>query len=105
MKCSLLTVIGLVVLACLATGQLCLPPATPSANGDTTSPGAVLYSANNCGFCHGATGGGLVAPSILGESAEELRNVLVEQQVTHAGGKFPDLTDQNLADLAEFLGS
>lgn len=69
-------------------------------NGDT-SEGAMLY-AENCAVCHGADGSGGTAPGIQDFTAPQL---IVKLDGTHGGGSFPDLTDENLLAISEFLAT
>ena len=64
--------------------------------------GQQVYDTNTCFLCHGPAGGGEGGPSILDHSRVELWNKLTPP-TTHVGGAFPDLTQQDFADLEAFL--
>lgn len=73
----------------------------PGTNGD----GAVVFQANSCFTCHcdDASGGCLAdAPNIQGVELVTIQEILQGERV-HPGGKFPGLTDENLAGLEMFL--
>jgi cytochrome c553 len=74
---------------------------------DTTSSesGAVLFADNGCATCHAADGTGGIGPSIRDASVASLDSVLRAAGSTHSGGTLPDLSDQDLTDLASFLGT
>ena len=67
--------------------------------------GQTVYNDNGCSACHGADGGSGFAPSIVGATFDELDAVVRDPDSTHTGGTKPDLTDQDLADMAAFLMS
>jgi mono/diheme cytochrome c family protein len=67
--------------------------------------GEALYGINGCGLCHcdDASGECLPgSPGLQGSSLEVNREAL-QGESSHVGGKFPDLTEQDLADLVAFL--
>ncbi|MFQ5490783.1 MAG: hypothetical protein ACE5GE_08695 [Phycisphaerae bacterium] len=67
--------------------------------------GATLYSDSGCGLCHSETGAGDIGPDIRFVGIEALDTKLRDPASTHPGGVFPDLTDDDLIDLAAFLSS
>ncbi len=79
---------------------------TDGAGGDSPAEaGAAIYTANSCFACHcdDASGGCLPsAPDIVGRDSATLQEQL-QGETPHTGGKFPDLTDQDIADLEAFL--
>lgn len=75
----------------------------PTQQGDAVA-GAAIFAANGCNTCHGEDGSGGFGPSIRSVQAETLAAKLQDPTVGHTGGLFPDLSAQNLADLAAFLG-
>ena len=69
--------------------------------------GQSLFTLNNCASCHCADGSGgcaLNAPSLIGVSTTEVDDNL-RGQSPHVGGKFPQLTDQEIVDLVALLAS
>lgn len=83
--------------------------ATPTGGGDgadgDAQNGAATYTANGCSGCHcdDASGGCLSgAPSLQGEDFATIQELL-QGDTPHMGGKFDELTDQDLADLEAFL--
>jgi mono/diheme cytochrome c family protein len=71
--------------------------------GDATN-GATVY-ADNCAECHAADGSGGIGPSLQGEASEEGGGEVVEVVLYGEDSMpaFPDLTDQEVADLLAFL--
>ena len=68
--------------------------------------GEALYLSSGCGFCHCDDGSGEClpgSPSLLGSTLEANREAVVGD-APHTGGKDPELTDQDLADIVAFLG-
>jgi len=73
--------------------------------GDSVA-GATLFGMLPCSGCHCADGSGgclSIAPNIQGVDVATIRDKL-QGDTPHTGGKFPDLTDQQLADIMAFLG-
>lgn len=73
-------------------------------DGDSTA-GSAFFMMNGCSACHcdDATGGCLAgAPSLLDVDTDTMRDFLLGDAV-HPGGKFADLTEQGLADLAAYF--
>jgi len=67
--------------------------------------GLALYGTNGCGICHCDDGAGEClpgSPNLQGSTVEENREALLGDSA-HVGGKVPDLTEQDLADLVAFL--
>ena len=67
--------------------------------------GMVIFTANSCFVCHceDASGGCLPgAPNIQGKDFATIQERL-QGQTPHPGGKFPELTDQDIADLEAFF--
>ena len=73
-------------------------------SGGDAGLGDALYMSNGCAACHADDGSGDIGPDIRGESVQSLEDHLIGTE-EHLGGKKPDLTDQDLADIAAFLGS
>jgi mono/diheme cytochrome c family protein len=74
-----------------------------SLTGDATN-GATVY-ADNCAACHAADGSGGIGPSLQGEASEEGGEEVVEVVLYGEDSMpaFPELTDQEVADLLAFL--
>jgi len=72
-----------------------LPP-TPEALGEA------IYLAN-CAGCHGDPPGSGFAPNLTGKSAQEILDKFNDP--SHPGGAFPDLTLEDIDNLAAWLGS
>jgi cytochrome c oxidase subunit 2 len=76
--------------------------------GDVTA-GETIWTANNCASCHGADGkSGSAGENIVNSATNEVS----EFTDTVANGKdngampaFPDLSDQDLADLAAYVAT
>lgn len=69
--------------------------------------GQALFTLFNCASCHCADGSGgcaLSAPSLIGVGTTELDDNLRGQSI-HLGGKFTQLTDQEIVDLMALLAS
>ena len=69
--------------------------------------GQTLFTANNCASCHCADASGgcaLSAPSLVGVVVTIVDDHL-RGGASHAGGKFQQLTDQEIVDLTAFLAS
>ncbi len=67
--------------------------------------GEALYDINGCGLCHCDDASGDCvpgSPGLQGSTLEANREAL-QGESAHTGGKLPDLTDQDLADLVAFL--
>lgn len=73
-------------------------------SGPDAARGEALYMSSGCAACHAADGSGGSGPDIQGVAVQTLDVFLIGAE-THVGGKQPDLTDQDLADIAAFLGS
>ena len=76
----------------------------PVTDGDADN-GEQVFTANSCAACHcaDATGGcAASAPAIAGVGVDTLRELL-QGDMPHIGGKFPDLSAQDLADIEAFL--
>ncbi len=79
--------------------------APSAAVGDATT-GESLFGTMSCAGCHCDDGSGgclSTAPDIQGVDVATIREHLIGD-TPHTGGKFPDLTDQQLADITAFLG-
>ncbi len=76
----------------------------PVSTDDSAARGDALYMSSGCAACHAADGSGGSGPDIQGVAVQTLDVFLIGAE-THVGGKQPDLTDQDLADIAAFLGS
>lgn len=77
---------------------------TPPIAGDPAA-GESIFMINSCGLCHceDAVGDCLPgAPALVNASADLLESNLIGDD-PHVGGKLPELTAQDLADLAAFL--
>jgi len=96
------------------TGCNISPPVDPGPS-DPIERGRILYQGRRCINCHGVDGLGKStfpgAPRIVGRSAADLHQVVVEpcadsSEVTNCHPvKMPDLTDGQLDDLAAYLAS
>jgi mono/diheme cytochrome c family protein len=67
--------------------------------------GQFIFETHNCLYCHciDARGGcAESAPNIQGASFELVDSQL-RGEVTHTGGKFPEFTDFDIADIAAYL--
>lgn len=67
--------------------------------------GAATFSANSCTACHcdDASGGCFPgAPNLTGKDFATIKERL-QGETPHPGGKFPDLVDQDIANLEAFL--
>ena len=73
------------------------------AGGDAIS-GAALYTDRGCALCHGDGGADGIDPRILSIGIDRLDEVLRDPASDHTGGVFTELTDDDLTDLAAFLG-
>ncbi|NOT02418.1 MAG: hypothetical protein HOP29_17575 [Phycisphaerales bacterium] len=76
----------------------------PPAAGDPVA-GESIFMVNSCGLCHcdDAVGGCLPgAPALVNASTDLIQSNL-QGDDPHVGGKLPELTPQDLADLAAFL--
>lgn len=90
---------------------LVFPDAT--LNGTAEERGAALYRGLRCANCHGNDGRGMPtfpgAPNIVGRTADDLREVVVRacedpNEITNCHPlKIPDLSEQQLSDLAAHL--
>jgi len=86
-----------------------------SESGDPVERGKTLYQSRRCINCHGVDALGKStfpgAPRIVGRSAADLRLVMLDEcadpEIVNNCHplKMPDLTDQQLADLAAYLAS
>lgn len=76
----------------------------PPQSGDAAA-GAAIFAANGCNTCHGEDGSGGFGPSLRSVPVETLAAKLQDPGVGHTGGLFPDLTADDLALLAAFLGT
>jgi len=75
---------------------------SPAGAGDP-AVGQVLYRSNSCVTCHGLPGdGGGLGLDLSGRSASALQAELTSP--LHDGGMFHELTSQDYADLAAYLG-
>jgi mono/diheme cytochrome c family protein len=73
-------------------------------DGDAETGGQV-FTANSCAACHCADASGgcaASAPAVVGADVDTLRNRL-QGDTPHTGGKFADLSAQDLADVEAFL--
>jgi len=76
--------------------------AGPAGAGDPAI-GQVLYRSNSCVTCHGLPGeGGAIGPDLSGRSTSALHAELTSP--LHDGGMYHELTSQDYADLAAYLG-
>ncbi|MFQ5502409.1 MAG: c-type cytochrome, partial [Phycisphaerae bacterium] len=75
----------------------------PGGGSDSAANGASIFAAEGCINCHGADGSGGFGPSLLSVDFATLNAKLRDPAVSHGGGKFPHLTDQDLEDLLAFL--
>ena len=66
--------------------------------------GATFYADNGCALCHGENAEGGIGPTLVGEECAELFDVM-SGAATHTGGTVADVTEQDAADLAAWLGS
>ena len=82
----------------------CDPTDDSAPSGPDAARGEALYMSTGCAACHAADGSGGSGPDIQGVAVQTLDVFLIGLE-THVGGKQPDLTDQDLADIAAFLGS
>lgn len=64
--------------------------------------GEVLYDAN-CAACHGASAEGASGPAIFNEEAENFVEAI--QNGEGSMPAFPDLSDQDIADIIAFVGT
>ena len=64
--------------------------------------GEAYYVANNCGNCHGADATG--PPSLIGVSADTILDKL-DGTVSHNGGTFAGVTEQDAADIEAWIAS
>jgi mono/diheme cytochrome c family protein len=62
--------------------------------------GEVLYD-TNCSVCHGASAEGASGPAIYNEDADDFVEAI--QQGEGSMPAFPDLTDQDIADIIAFV--
>lgn len=90
----------------LALDEALNPPPVPETppEGDPVL-GMVIFETHNCLYCHcqDARGGcASSAPNIQGASYALVDNQL-RGLITHTGGKFPEFTDFDIADLAAYL--
>ena len=76
---------------------------TPSNGSDSAANGASIFAAEGCTNCHGADGSGGFGPSLLSVDFATLDAKLRDPAVSHGGGKFSHLTDQDLTDLVNHL--
>jgi len=81
------------------TGDVCEDAGGGAGNG------AALFANLNCAICHGENGGGGSAKNIRDVLFSKLVEKLRNPDKGHKGGKYPDLSDQDIADLETFLGS
>jgi cytochrome c1 len=74
--------------------------------GDSAS-GESLYMASFCGGCHcvDASGGCLPSAPDLRNASVAMLGEFLQGATPHLGGKSPDLTEQDLADLAAYLSA
>lgn len=83
-------------------------PATDGGDVDLSGDvenGAATFTANSCSTCHCEDASGdclAAAPNLQGTDSATLREWL-QGETPHAGGKSPDLTGQDFADLQAFL--
>jgi hypothetical protein len=74
--------------------------------GDPVAGEALFSNSDNgCSGCHEAAGEGALGPfpNLTGVSFDMLNDILRDDSIAHPGGKRPDFTDEDLADLAAFL--
>lgn len=64
--------------------------------------GAAIYLAN-CAACHGDPPGSGFAPDLTGKTAQEILDMF--NNPNHPGGSFPNLTLEDIDNLAAWLGS
>ncbi len=63
---------------------------------------SLVFIVNACNACHGDDGAG--ATNIVGEGYSSIAKHARDGQ-DHTGGAAPDLTDQEIADIAAFLAA
>jgi mono/diheme cytochrome c family protein len=104
-------IVGVVsVLALLALGAHAQPPERPQFDGEAVKRGQALQ-VERCGFCHGSNARGGAGGSDLTRSAlvaedeggKQLGEFLKLGRPERNMPAFPDLTDAQVKDLAEFL--
>lgn len=76
----------------------CAPLVGDAAAGET------FFGANGCAGCHGPNANDGFAPSLVGKSCDLIFSKL-SGATAHAGGTFPDATEQDAADLAAWLAT
>ncbi|MCH7870974.1 MAG: cytochrome c [Planctomycetes bacterium] len=79
-----------------------LPTEVAMVGGDAVT-GQTFYSDNNCATCHGADASGDIGPDLAGKAAGDILDKL-DGTVSHGGGTFSGVTQQNADDLAAWLG-
>ena len=70
----------------------------------TAATGEVFYMANGCANCHGPNANDGFAPSLVGASCDLLFDTMIGT-VSHSGGTVDGVTQQDAADLADWLAS
>ncbi|MCY4111545.1 MAG: cytochrome c [Chloroflexi bacterium] len=94
---------------------------TPAVNGGVTpppppaetppsdlSPGHQLFIANGCTVCHAEDLSGGIGPALAGRTVDDLTEERIRQQLGEGGNgmpPFPDLTEEQIVQLMEFIRS
>ena len=85
------------------TCEECVEGSCVPLEGDAAA-GGTFYLANGCGACHGANGNDGFAPDVTTADCALLFDKM-SGNVSHAGGTFEGVTEQDAADLEAWLGS
>jgi len=83
------------------------PPPTPAPPSDL-SPGHQLFIANGCTVCHAEDLSGGIGPALAGRTVDDLTEERIRQQLGEGGNgmpPFPDLTEEQIVQLIEFIRS
>lgn len=83
------------------------PPPTPAPPSDL-SPGHQLFIANGCTVCHAEDLSGGIGPALAGRTVDDLTEERIRQQLGEGGNgmpPFPDLTEEQIVQLMEFIRS
>ena len=84
------------------------PQLQPGGGQEPTGPapdGAALYESLSCMSCHGSDACGDVGPAVHDVTFDQLDAFVRDSASPHLGGTHPDLTDDELQALADYLGS
>ena len=83
-------------------------PPPPTAPPSDLSPGHQLFIANGCTVCHAEDLSGGIGPALAGRTVDDLTEERIRQQLGEGGNgmpPFPDLTEEQIVQLIEFIRS